>query len=414
MSSDELFDEIIKQTEKINSIWQENNYSSKKIRKNVENNFFHNKKVNFIDKFAYFYALNNRINERYNNFLKILFNFFSWKKERKLLAKIKQFLNYPECTNSRLIILQKCENYINGEDCFESNNNSAGGRKLQSKQQENALNKNTKHLETNLLKQEMRVDEQENAFSKAPHETKQENIMDKNIENERNINEADFHYLNQSPLNNETKIENNVPEIKDNSSREKIEITKEELLNSDKKFFKTIGNIKNNNSVEIKYNSNNYIDNIPQKSSVNITKTANIFIDNNKKQFEESIFYEQPQDKILDQNFIEKANNTSNKETVLNNYYNERLQTDVKSNNNSIQDQNKIINDEIAKISEKDMQAIKDYMQAEMDKQMLIAEQNGEVYKMPISIEEAISKPNTEKSEVQVARPQNPVLKNKK
>lgn len=33
MSSDELFNEIIKQTEKINSIWQENNYSSKKNKK---------------------------------------------------------------------------------------------------------------------------------------------------------------------------------------------------------------------------------------------------------------------------------------------------------------------------------------------------------------------------------------------
>lgn len=332
-----------------------------------------------------------------------------------MLAKIKQFLNYPECTNSRLIILQKCENYIKGEDCFESNNNSAGGRKLQNKQQEKSLGKNAKHLETNLLKQEMNIDEQENAFSKAPQETKQENITDKNIESKQNLNEPNFHYIYQSPLSNEIEIENNVPEIKDNSSREKIEITKEELLNSDKKILKTIGNIKNNNLVGIKYNSNNYIDNIPQKSSANITKSANIFIDNNKKQLEESVFYEQPQDKILDQNFIEKANNTGNKETVINNYNNERLQTYTKRNNNtSIQEQSKIINDEIAKISEKDMQAIKDYMQEEMDKQMLIAEQNGEVYKMPISIEEAISKPNTEKSEVQVARPQNPVLKNKK
>lgn len=418
MNVGEIFDEVFIKTTKINNCWRENSVSSKKIRKETEYNFFYNKEIDFISKFAYFYALENRIKEKYNSIFKIIFRFFSWKKETNLLSKIKKFLKTPEFLDAKSIILQKSEDKINGKDCFDENNNSV--ENLQNKIQEKKDIKKDKQIET---KVSSKIDNEINneQIEEKDEDTEIEDVNLKTTEsgNEEISSKQNLEINSQEQSKNETLKENSnlggkdkVSTNKNVATREKIEISKDDLLNfknekkkiSNKNESSDLSKIetnKNQNELELSINSDIIID--------------DIFLKNHKQHDSKTLPYYQPSQNLDDINFAQNQNHFSKKENDLIHNFN---QSPKKSNfsdyNVSNQQINKIASDEISKISEKDMQAIKDYMQEELNRQMIIAEEKGEIYKMPLSIKEVIDSKSSEKSEVQINREHNTILNNKK
>lgn len=419
MVIEEMLDDIFRETADITNYWKENSFSSKKIRKEVEYNFFRNEKIEISKKFAYFYGLDKRIREKYSNILKILIKYFPWKNESKLLSKIKKFLKCPDFTDVKSIILKKSEDIINGENCFINNSNNKNGLTLQSNLKDKIVKQKDKVIESEILNKENNVKNvkdikanrlmQDSGLDDMHLEFKDEKV--KTVAYDQN-----FYNLNQEQFNNDV-VENDIIVNNEMNTREKIEIPKDELFHFDDiDVPKRNQNIKVD-AIEQKINQKQVIEKTSIKNNEINEKKDNIFIvDNNRKQDNKIAYYDQQQNSISNNlDTVKKPQTFARKEENLNNYYNKTNQNNVNNYKITEQQRGKIAGEEIAKISEKDMQAIKDVMQEEMNRQMKIAEERGEVYKLPISIKEIIDPKVSEKSEVQINQvQQNSVLRNKK
>lgn len=363
MDSIEMFNKILNLTASISESWKTNNLSSKKVRKQVENNFFHNNNADFASKFAYFYALDTRINTRYNNFLKILFRFFSWKKETKLLLKIKRFLNCFDSINSKTIILQKIDNFLSGENCFDAGENTNG------KQHKQKIRNKIKP------KQNKNLDNKIQAIAKNDDITNEKDEPKSKEKAEQNLNENDAELLDKEDkgiseklnilddksfaLNNAVK-QTDVSFINKTSVREKIEIPKQDLI-SEQKF-----NVKKNNQKT----NHESLGNKPigkQNDVKNLTEINDcefLITENNRQKIDEKTNkiepYFQQQDSIEKYKTERNDGNCFSKTDKINHFFEKNLQEVRVSDKSYEQQKNEILTENISKLSEKDVQQIKD------------------------------------------------------
>lgn len=415
MSGDELYGEILNRSEKIYFEWRENKTSSRKIRRKVESVIFKNERCSFCEKFAYFHALEIRIDEKYSSFWKKLFRYFSWKKELKLLEKIKKHIKCERKSSSRSIILQKIDDFANGENCFESANKNSDGIKVHGRPKENQIEKRKTKEEKN-QNGEMKEVEPKNkeSFEKQDdfvQETKTEKKKDKTKGSDKMV----FHDINQEPVENKiVERENGVlPE----TTREKIVVPKQDL-NRAEKIFK-------NEKIAIaeqEAKEKNVISKQTAEQTGNVLHKDEIFDELQKNgaflQHKEEVKSVSPYEQV---DKIEKTNfdGLNAEKKAENNIVNHEDKSFLQKNKHQdlfLEDQQKnaIIGEEISKISEKDMQLIKDVMQEELNRQMEIAEKNGEVFKMPLCIKEVLEPKTVEKSKVQSSQNSKPILKNDK
>lgn len=432
MNTEELFNEINKKAIELNKQWKENKLSSRKIRKQVEFNIFCNRELDFVIKISNFYALDNRVKERYNSFIKTLLLYFSWKKETQLLSKIKRFIKCPNNFNIQSIITQKIENFVSGENCFDNDMNKKNGTQLKNNKHDKTLNKKIKQ---NTIENKDEKQIEINKLNKIAKEA-QNAEMDR-IKREIGVEGISFDAINKdkiiidkTPNYNENfdnlQIENSRSDALfttyNMSTRERIEIPQCELLNFEKQITqKDIQKFSNNDAKIVKnfaLEQNKYIkqtaDSFNHTKNCETTKTDNERIDIGKKQ-EKNINYDNMYDKVQKANSNNMRNNQEKTNNDNLNNYNKKLTNAINSDNKGYEQQKReIAGEEIAKMSEKDLQSIKNYMQEELNKQMRIAEEKGEVYKMPLSIKEVIDSKPSEKSEVQTNISHKPVLKSNK
>lgn len=419
MNIEEIFDNIADKSIKISRYWEENKIKSKYIIKDIEYNFFSNKNADFVSKLAYFYALDKRINTRYNNILKILFRFFQWKKETNLLNKIKQFLKCPTYLDSQSIILQKTNDYINGSDCFGSDNNN-NGLQLHNKNNDKTIIKDKKET---CKPTENAKNLDDNKIEKNEHNSVVEDGVVEVSDNNEEVKEPQYYNINQDSLDVEAEHKSNIivdgaQNNRNVEKREHIEIPKEDLLKADGiQSIKNKSNIKSNGTVN-SFKSTPNTENLTIKNTeIKNTENLDTIVDgyNNNNILRDFAPPPEASNNVVDINLDVRQDSHSKTQVVFNANANQNAQT--RTINNDIiteQQKNEIVGEEISKMSEKDIQAIKEVMQAELDRQMNIAEENGDVHKMPISIKEAISPTTNEKSEVQTNKTTNSVLNNKK
>lgn len=414
MNIQEMYDEIFLTATKINDFWANKKFSSKAIRKEVIYSFFYDKKANFYTKLAYFFALDNRIKERYNNILKIIFRYFAWRQEKKLLSKIKAYLKCPDSLDAKTIILKKSQDKLNGEDCFGSNGKLDGGRSLHNKMQKEqslSVTQNTQDLKTDVDIQKVNVDEEEQVLDDEKSEiSKDRKTLDRTIEYEKP---------------NDYALQKNIPKydakLDADKSHESLSIRENIEVEVPKSDLIKLGGLampQKDNSCEsaklekIESALQQLTPTLCDKINNTPEKQEKIFADNKAKE-NDFVYYDKAQKNLLDKPAIQEHNRTT-KDEFLANDYTAKSSEHAQSYEISERQKSIIASEEISKISEKDMQAIKDIMQQELDNQMRIAEEKGEVYKMPLSIQEAIEHKPTEKSPVQEGRVHSSVLKNKK
>lgn len=414
MSIEKMFDEILDKSIMILDFWADYKVSSKNIRKEIEYSFFHNENMDFANKLAYFYALDQRIKYRYDSFFKILFRFFSWKKETKLLTIMKMFLKCPDSSDSKSIILKKSEDFLNGEDCFDSNKNKRNGLKPKNREQEKKLTKLTKEIQQNDFKElERKVETEEKKNEDFVLEEKE--LEKTETQAEKATNADEYVNINQEPLKDEFETKkNNQQIVQEKVTRERFEVPKEDLqkfekqpLTQNKIILKT-ENVKEKTAKNIVFESQT----AQKDENNNILKSENLILDSTKKQNDFIPQYEQLS-KTQDAGVLEKRSEILRTEDAVKNYRNPNLQSENLSNKTYEQQKNEIVGEEISKFSEKDIQSIKEVLQEEMNKQMNIAEEKGEIFKMPLSIKEVIDQKPIEKSQAQTAKSQNTALKNK-
>lgn len=426
MNIEEMFDEISKRATEINKYWKENRVSSKKIRKEIEYNFFHNKTADFYLRFAHFYALENRIDERYNGFLKTLFRFFSWKNETKLLSKIKRFLKYPDHLDAKSIIIEKCDDMANEKTYLKKNSENKDGLKVDKKIQDEII-KHGETIKENAFENEKFVSDLKEETHGEILQKKDEN-KDSYVQGEDIIvldevkattdkdteKQSQFYNINQEQLTNKQELGNKGKiDVKNNKdffeTREKIEISKDDLLNTKPSVHNSE---KTTKEIKVANNSFSQIQENASKNNEIFAKNENNNADNIKNK---DNFIPQYEHLKSDINFNNTLHNLDEKKESINVNYN-KLSQNNEINNYKISEQQKseIIAEEISKLSEQELQSIKNFMQEEMDKQMKIAEEKGDIYKMPISIKEVIDSKTSEKSEVQSNKSNDSVLKNNK
>lgn len=439
MEIEEIYGAIFDKAKDIQSGWQRNKYSSKKIRNEIKFNFFRNKKVDFIEKMANFYAFYCRFCARYNNVFKIFFRYFSWKKDSKLLGKIKQFLKCPDQQEAREIILLAAQRWAGGDDLFDVAADNKNGVTLQNanKAADNEQDKTRSHENVKTIKDEVKLVDKE---SNIACDTSCDNAKDdmgrdlaardgvdmlpgelldaqKDKENAAQF-DTNFYHLNQEPLDIAPRANYNKGE---GTTRERLEIS-----NTFDKPCGKVGTKKLVKSVDAKVIENGaenmYVDNAPApaqaagrgNNATQVTGKADIatqcdkLAENAPAQKDGGLRFDRQKTTISTQK-IDETRRGENE----NNYLSRIAQAERK-NEISERQRGEIAGEEIAKISEKDMQAIKDYMQEELNRQMDIAEKNGEIYKMPLTVSEAIPPVTKEKSAVSYAKCDTSTLKKDK
>lgn len=422
MDFKDIIEKVGQKTTTVIKHWKSDKFSSKKIKAEIENVFFVCD-ANIIEKLAYFDALNSRIEIRYNNFFKKMFRYFSWKSDTLLLKKIKKHLNISENQDIMEVVSQKCDNETCGKDLTKSDKTDttkSGVKKdLSLKNLDNGKIKNSLEIKpteaTNEKVADSRV-EQNNQDCIV-----EQNTVEKIVTNDiKNSFEPTFNDVVLDNVDKNTEIKNMETMLSNNSTREKIEIPKEDLINYNKTPFANARKISSPNmtankelvgvKIETGLSGNNDLIKNNEQDKLLDDKT----LKSDVKQKVDTIPYDKLEKNEVNINYQDKVESFKKTDNV-NTYYDKTEKVSAVAGRNLYEQQkNEILKDEIAKISEKDMQVIKDFMQAELDRQMRIAEEKGEVYKMPLGIKEALEHSEVERSKAQSNKLETANLNNNK
>ena len=192
----ECTDSVIKRGYEIYDEWIEKKHNSRRIVASAERTvkLFKNRKTKdaFIDASAYLFALDMRIKEKYNNILRCLFLYFSWRRETRALSFLKTALNIPLCdTDIRNLIAVEIEKVAekleNGWD--EDGDDETHGGKRNGKSEEEAV------------ATEEKAQEQE-------HEEKAEEITDAKESSEEKTEDHSEQATSDEPIKNEASQQN--------------------------------------------------------------------------------------------------------------------------------------------------------------------------------------------------------------
>ena len=88
--------------------------------------------ASFVEALACLFALDIRVNEKYDTFLKCLFSYFSWRRETNALKRNKNTLHITESTDIRTVIeieLQRLREKFEGEESDEGDDETHGGKR---------------------------------------------------------------------------------------------------------------------------------------------------------------------------------------------------------------------------------------------------------------------------------------------
>ena len=246
----EYTDNVINRGFEIYDEWIEKKHNSRKIVASAEDAvklFAERKnKIAFIDALAYLFALDTRIKEKYNNILRCLFSYFSWRRETRALKALKITLNIPlgeaDIRNAIAVELEKLADKLENEWNEEGDDDTHGGKRNGKAEEEAAaeeknaeeLAEETHEAEELADKEEKKNDseqKEENSVEEATQEEAKEEIGDKKEIAEPQQNEAENTEAGEKEeltqeKNENLKEENNVSDDKSETITNKIEEAK--------------------------------------------------------------------------------------------------------------------------------------------------------------------------------------------
>ena len=239
-------DNAIKRGYEIYDEWIEKKHDSRKIVASAERTvkLFKNRKTMdaFIDALAYLFALDMRIKEKYNNILRCLFSYFSWRRETRALSFLKTALNIPLCdTDIRDLIAVEIEKVAekleSGLD--EDGDDETHGGKRNGKSEEEAVATEEKAQEQEPEEKAEEITDAEEASEEKTEEISEQAPSEEPIKNEASQQKTEEAISEEVEIvandekdqvkeenQNELKEESNVPDDKSEPSTDKKEEAK--------------------------------------------------------------------------------------------------------------------------------------------------------------------------------------------
>ena len=175
-------DNVINRGYEIYDEWIDKKHNSHKIVASAENavKLFKKRKtmVAFIDALAYLFALDTRIKENYNNILRCLFSFFSWRRETRALVSLKSELNIPlkeaDIRNVIAIMIEKLAEKLENGWYEEGDDETHGGKRNGKAEDEAATEEKEIKEATEESQKSEELEEKEEKDSEEIEETQQE------------------------------------------------------------------------------------------------------------------------------------------------------------------------------------------------------------------------------------------------
>lgn len=239
-------DNAIKRGYEIYDEWIEKKHDSRKIVASAERTvkLFKNRKTMdaFIDALAYLFALDMRIKEKYNNILRCLFSYFSWRRETRALSFLKTALNIPLCdTDIRDLIAVEIEKVAekleSGWD--EDGDDETHGGKRNGKSEEDEVATDEKVQEQEPEEKAEEITDAEEASEEKTEEISEQAPSEEPIKNEASQQKSEEAISEEVEIvandekdqvqeenQNELKEESNVPDDKSEPSTDKKEEAK--------------------------------------------------------------------------------------------------------------------------------------------------------------------------------------------
>ena len=139
-------DNVIKRGFEICDEWIDKKHNSRKIVASAENaiKLFKKRKTMaaLIDALAYIFALDTRIKGKYNNLLRCLLSYFSWRRETRALRSLKNDLNIPlgetDIRNSIAVEIGRLAEKLENDWDEEGDDETHGGKRNQKAEEEAA------------------------------------------------------------------------------------------------------------------------------------------------------------------------------------------------------------------------------------------------------------------------------------
>ena len=249
-------DSVIKHGYSIYDEWKENKVSSRKIVSRVESvvsAIKQNKtKAASLNALATLFALDLRILEKYNNIIRCIFSYFSWRRETRAFKLLKSSLLIPESVedirSAIEVKLQLLRQKIETDEAEEGDDETHGGRRngkaaedvaTQEKEQERSPEEKNEEVvdeaESKDPSEKEANDAQEQTPSEEPIKTEGElKQVEENFVEEREISVVDQKTEVQKETHNKYKVENNVPDniSEPSTDRNKETITYNEAVDS--------------------------------------------------------------------------------------------------------------------------------------------------------------------------------------
>ena len=117
--------------------WEEKNFSSRKIVDAIEHAIFAMKqnrtKLAGMEALSCLFALDLRVNKKYDTFLQRLFLYFSWRRETRAMMRLRSVFHFSiDETDIRTVIeveLQRLREKLDGEESDDGDDETHGGKR---------------------------------------------------------------------------------------------------------------------------------------------------------------------------------------------------------------------------------------------------------------------------------------------
>lgn len=383
--------------------WKEGGYSSRKVVKEVTS--IVGKGVYSVQSCAALLALENRIAERYSSILTTLLHYFSWKRESSLLNRLKGALKIPRNVTVAHYVRSSDASGDESAEGVRSGDGKRGAEKeeIKDKKEEKVS------VKTGVQPSELKdgINEETERLMDEGEETSPDKIA---------VNE-DKEECDKRLRGEEISPDSDIKDFSNRSDAYKI--PENDVKKTDERSFKN----KSEREIPVKNCAEAPAEKAVKRTSagkgVGVLPT-DVPLETYGRIFGQKTdgatplryeHYNRPSESVAPAAQSVRLNPAENKDGRVvpseksaerpSEFPSER-QSESSARNAPLSEENKArirAREEFAKMSEEEIAAVRQAMQESLDREMEIAEANGEIYKMPITVKEAFEKSDAERSE---------------
>lgn len=391
--------------------WKEGKFSSRRVVSEIQKAF--GKGIYGVQTCALLLALENRIAERYATFFKMIFRWFSYKKESRLLYELKRALKIPK--NVTIAQYMRFSDNMDGGD-FEGERSGGGKRRAE---------KQTLKEKKAFEKKDRQAAEIKNSVKEQAEQRKAEG---KEPETEKTERKENLKRTEKPLYKKESSRQNAFKAQPESQEKQKAHAATEKKPYA--------GNRKDQPSSENNADrtENTVAESVEQKKVLtdNTFRIADVPLELYQNNFKEKSdegtnafrdeYYNRPLQKqpSSEQSVRPNASEVKNTGRVPTEKSEELPAKKIGENDSDRPFQKATFSEEnkarieargaFEKMSVEELTAIRQAMQESLNREMERAVANGEIYKMPITIKEALENPSTNRSERRDRPPQSDVI----